>query len=233
MNAFFRNLLPIFALAILSACAGDSPTAPTPVAQTPKYTVTAFAVDGSDLVLVPGQTRTFSVALELEGAPASDIPLSGFNIETATPGVVSISTTTLSRDDGFRQDNGKPRTIIHQFLQLTGLKAGTTQIGITHALATGLKAAADASVYLPALATITADPAIVEWGKSSVIRYSCLNGTETRGYNGVNGWEGDKQPTGTFNTGALFGTVQFNLSCHNRAGTSEAVVVVTTTPPKP
>ena len=73
-------------------------------------------------------------------------------------------------------------------------------------------------------------------GGSTTLNWDAYNATACNGTGGSNGWSGYKNPNGgSFNTGALYNTTTYNITCTNSSGSdSDSVTVyVTQAPPPP
>lgn len=68
--------------------------------------------------------------------------------------------------------------------------------------------------------TITTDSTSLPYNGSTVIRWNSDNATSCIASGGANGWAGNRDPDGVFDTGSLSNTTMFSIKCSNNAGSS-------------
>ena len=107
----------------------------------------------------------------------------------------------------------------------TGALFGTTTFNITCFNSSGQSASDSVTVSVTQqpqnpTVTLTANPNSVQYGGSSNLTWTSQNATSCSATSGTNGWSGSKGLSGNFNTGALFGTTTYVLTCFNSAGQS-------------
>ena len=104
----------------------------------------------------------------------------------------------------------------------TGALYSTTTYGITCYSSSGQQASSSATIYVnnnnnyqTTSVSIMADQPSLNYGGSTIIRWYPINATYCYGSNGTNGWNMQQSSyNGSFNTGALYSTTTYTISCN-------------------
>lgn len=67
---------------------------------------------------------------------------------------------------------------------------------------------------------ITANDFFVDYGESAVVTWNSSNATSCNASGGTNNWSGSKSLSGSSNTGSLFGSATFYITCTNSVGSA-------------
>ncbi|MGH7249401.1 MAG: hypothetical protein ACREGC_00320, partial [Minisyncoccia bacterium] len=65
---------------------------------------------------------------------------------------------------------------------------------------------------------IYANPSSVDYGSSSIVTWNSSNADSCYASGGTNGWSGNRGTNGSFNTGSLYNSTTFSISCSNNQG---------------
>lgn len=106
----------------------------------------------------------------------------------------------------------------------------TTTYNITCTNNTG-SANSSATVFvgqIPNLVTVnlTADDTDIDSGDSTILRWSSNNADTCNASGGTNGWSGNRNLSGTFDTGSLTSTRTYSITCSNNTGSANDSVTV-------
>lgn len=231
-RTFFRSLiLATFALGSLTACQNDgstAPVAPVVVDTTPKYAVVSFYLMNPDVTMLVGESQQIDVELVLDGA-ATSIPTASFVAEVSVPSVGSVASISFTRTDRYNSQTGKPETVFRQSYRVQALKAGVTQLSVTHVLAPKLQVAANVQVLQQLMVKIGASPSAVFYGGSTKIEWTSAGATACWGTEGANGWNNGNRELSSatpWSTGPLWQTTFFGITCTNGRQNYTAYVVV-------
>ncbi len=107
----------------------------------------------------------------------------------------------------------------------TGALYQTSTFTITCGGSSGAVATNSVTVYVnqqnnPVSVNITADNTNLNNNGSTTVRWTSQNATSCSASGGTNGWSGSRGTSGSFNTGTLYGTTTYSISCQNSSGQS-------------
>ncbi len=114
----------------------------------------------------------------------------------------------------------------------TGALANTTSYNLTCTSSTGAQASAYATVSVSGqvqpTVSLSANPTSVAYNGTSILTWNSTNATSCIASGGTNGWGGNQNTSGSFNTGALANTTSYNLTCTSSTGAQASAYATVT-----